>query len=137
MLLQVELYSDYEPSRLMGFLISSQSYGLEAAHELCKRKGLVREQVIVDPFLCRQPVKCKQMRSLDHIIDPVWKLNRLARSDESASGVLQVFVLGRMGNAHEALHLIIRRLADIPQAGLCAVTRLLHVHRCAALRGVR
>ncbi len=28
----------------------------------------------------------------------------------------QVFVLGRMGNSHQALHLIIRRLADIPQA---------------------
>ena len=51
MLVQVELYSDYEPSRLMGFLISSQSYGLEAAHELCKRKGLVREQVSPTPLV--------------------------------------------------------------------------------------
>lgn len=54
----------------MGFLVSSQSYPLEEAHELCKRKGLVREQV---------------------------------------------FVLGRMGNAREALDLIISRLADVPQ----------------------
>jgi len=69
--MQVELYAQYEPQRLMGFLITSQSYGLEAAHHLCKSRGLVREQV---------------------------------------------FVLGRMGNAHEALHLIIQHLADIPQA---------------------
>lgn len=27
----------------------------------------------------------------------------------------QVFILGRMGSAHQALHLIIQRLADIPQ----------------------
>lgn len=68
---QVELYAAMDPERLMGFLITSQSYGLEAAHELCKSRGLVREQV---------------------------------------------FVLGRMGNAQEALHLIVQRLADIPQA---------------------
>ena len=73
---QVELYAKYEPQRLMGFLISSQSYGLEAAHELCKRKGLIREQV---------------------------------------------FVLGRMGNAHEALHLIVQHLADIPQVDILKV----------------
>ncbi len=66
----MELYAEYGPERLMSFLVTSQSYGLEAAHELCKQKGLVREQV---------------------------------------------FVLGRMGNAHEALHLIVQRLADIPQ----------------------
>lgn len=29
----------------------------------------------------------------------------------------QVFILGRMGSAAQALHLIIQRLADIPQAG--------------------
>ena len=67
---QVELYADYEPGRLMGFLVSSQAYGLEAAAELCEHRGLVREQV---------------------------------------------FVLGRMGNARQALELIISKLADIPQ----------------------
>ena len=72
---QVELYARYEPQRLMGFLITSQSYGLEAAHALCKSRGLVREQV---------------------------------------------FVLGRMGNTREALHLIIQHLADIPQ--VCSST---------------
>ena len=69
-MLQVELYAEYDPGRLMSFLVTSQSYRLEAANELCKQKGLVREQV---------------------------------------------FVLGRMGSAHEALHLIVQRLADIPQ----------------------
>ncbi len=68
---QVELYADYMPGRLMTFLVSSQAYGLEAAAELCEHRGLVREQV---------------------------------------------FVLGRMGNARQALELIISKLADIPQA---------------------
>ena len=70
MLSQVELYADYEPGRLMSFLVASQAYGLEAAAELCEHRGLVREQV---------------------------------------------FVLGRMGNARQALHLIMSKLADIPQ----------------------
>ena len=41
----------------------------------------------------------------------------------SARGLVpeQVFVLGRMGNAREALALIISRLADIPQ--VCATPR--------------
>ena len=59
----------------MTFLVSSQSYGLEAAHELCKARGMIREQV---------------------------------------------FVLGRMGNAQEALHLIVQQLADIPQVCSCS-----------------
>ena len=68
--MQVELYADYEPGRLMSFLVSSQAYGLEAAAELCEQRGLVREQV---------------------------------------------FVLGRMGSARQALELIISKLGDIPQ----------------------
>lgn len=67
---QVELTADYDRARLMGFLVASQAYGLEAAAQLCEARGLVPEQV---------------------------------------------FVLGRMGNAREALGLIISRLADIPQ----------------------
>ncbi len=69
----MELYADYDRARLMGFLVASQAYGLEAAQQLCEARGLVPEQV---------------------------------------------FVLGRMGNAREALALIISRLADIPQ--VCA-----------------
>lgn len=41
----MELYADYDPGRLMGFLVASQAYGLEAAAELCEARGLVREQV--------------------------------------------------------------------------------------------
>ena len=70
--MQVELYADYSPGQLMAFLVSSQWYPLEAALQLCKDQGLVREQV---------------------------------------------FILGRMGSAAKGLHLIIQRLADIPQAG--------------------
>ena len=87
---QVELYADYEPGRLMSFLAASQAYGLEAAAELCAHRGLVREQV---------------------------------------------FVLGRMGNARQALHLIISQLADIPQVPapsfqrpVCPVQRVAHHH---------
>lgn len=68
--MQVELYADYAPGQLMGFLVSSQWYPLEAALGVCEQRGLVREQV---------------------------------------------FILGRMGSASQALHLIIQRLADIPQ----------------------
>jgi len=67
---QVELYADYAPGQLMGFLVSSQWYGLEGSLQVCEQRGLVREQV---------------------------------------------FILGRMGSASQALHLIIQRLADIPQ----------------------
>ncbi|KAK9816865.1 hypothetical protein WJX72_006282 [[Myrmecia] bisecta] len=69
--LQVELYADYEPDRLMSFLVSSQMYVLESAYEVCEARGRVREMV---------------------------------------------FILGRMGATHKALHLIIQQLADIPQA---------------------
>jgi hypothetical protein len=41
----VELYADYEQQRLMAFLVSSQSYPLEAAYDLCEARGLVKEQV--------------------------------------------------------------------------------------------
>ena len=74
-MLQVALYAEYEPAKLMALLNTSQSYGLEAAHDLCKRRGLIREQV---------------------------------------------FILGRMGNVQEAVHLIIQDLADIPQASSLA-----------------
>ena len=58
----------------MGFLVSSQWYGLEGALQVCEQRGLVREQV---------------------------------------------FILGRMGSSAQALHLIIQRLADIPQVAFC------------------
>lgn len=83
--LQVELYADYEPGRLMSFLVSSQAYGLEAAAELCEHRGLVREQV---------------------------------------------FVLGRMGNARQALELIISKLADIPQVPSCPCLDFIGLLRC-------
>ena len=66
----MELYAEYGPGQLMGFLVSSQWYGLEGALQVCEQRGLVREQV---------------------------------------------FILGRMGSSAQALHLIIQRLADIPQ----------------------
>ena len=38
----------------------------------------------------------------------------------------QVFILGRMGNAQQALHLIIQELGDIPQVEcVCSVTDML------------
>ncbi|PNW86054.1 hypothetical protein CHLRE_03g209281v5 [Chlamydomonas reinhardtii] len=69
--LQVSLTADYQPSKLMDLLVTSQYYSLEAALSICEARGLVSEQV---------------------------------------------FVLGRMGNADQALRLIIDRLGDIPRA---------------------
>ncbi|GFR40551.1 hypothetical protein Agub_g1126, partial [Astrephomene gubernaculifera] len=69
--LQVALTAEYEPSKLMDLLVSSQFYSLESALSICESRGLVSEQV---------------------------------------------FVLGRMGNADQALRLIIDRLGDIPRA---------------------
>ena len=43
--LQVGLYAEFAPAELMSFLISSQSYALGEAFELCAAAGLVREQV--------------------------------------------------------------------------------------------
>ena len=45
MALQVELYADLDPAQLLAFLISSQSYTLSTAFELCQSRGLLREQV--------------------------------------------------------------------------------------------
>ncbi|XP_057781883.1 vacuolar protein sorting-associated protein 41 homolog [Salvia miltiorrhiza] len=69
--MQVELYADYDPKMLLPFLRSSQHYTLEKAHEICVRRGLLKEQV---------------------------------------------FILGRMGNAKQALTVIINKLGDIEEA---------------------
>lgn len=55
----------------MSFLMVSHQYSLDQAYEICKSRGLIKEQV---------------------------------------------YILSRMGNIHEALQLIIKELADIPQA---------------------
>ena len=46
-MLQVELYAEYNPQRLMPFLRTSQAYSLEAALQQCEAKRLVREQVFL------------------------------------------------------------------------------------------
>ena len=68
--LMVELYADYEPSKLVRFLRMSHQYPLDQAYEICKARGMIKEMV---------------------------------------------YILSRMGNTHEALQLIIKELADIPQ----------------------
>ncbi|KAG6415143.1 hypothetical protein SASPL_122545 [Salvia splendens] len=68
---EVELYADYDPKMLLPFLRSSQHYTLEKAHEICVKRGLLKEQV---------------------------------------------FILGRMGNAKQALTVIINKLGDIEEA---------------------
>ncbi|CAD7699980.1 unnamed protein product [Ostreobium quekettii] len=45
--LLVELYADYDVASLMGFLRSSHQYPLDVAYEVCKKRGLVKEQVYV------------------------------------------------------------------------------------------
>ncbi len=44
---QVELYAEYNPQRLMPFLMTSQAYSLEAALQQCEARDLVREQVFL------------------------------------------------------------------------------------------
>lgn len=68
---QVELYAEYAPDQLLPFLQSSKQFNKEAALEVCRDRGLVREQV---------------------------------------------FILGRLSRASEALQLIISTLHDLPQA---------------------
>ena len=43
--LQVPLYAEFDPKKLMGFLSGSAHYPLEAAYEICESRNLVREQV--------------------------------------------------------------------------------------------
>ncbi len=43
----MELYAEYNPKRLMPFLMTSQAYSLEAALQQCEGRGLVREQVFL------------------------------------------------------------------------------------------
>ena len=69
--LQVELYAECAPENLLPFLQSSKQFNKDAALEVCRERGLVREQV---------------------------------------------FILGRLSRASEALQLIIGTLHDLPQA---------------------
>ncbi|KAJ2002902.1 Vacuolar protein sorting-associated protein 41 [Coemansia thaxteri] len=69
--LQVELYAEYDPGRLLSFLRISTYYAFDRALEICEERGLVAEMV---------------------------------------------FVLGRMGDNHRALMLIIERLRDVARA---------------------
>ncbi|KAI3429426.1 hypothetical protein D9Q98_005520 [Chlorella vulgaris] len=45
--LQVELYAEFEPGRLLHFLMVSPSYPLERAYQVCEQRGLMREMVFV------------------------------------------------------------------------------------------
>ncbi|KAL4447636.1 hypothetical protein ABPG75_004855 [Micractinium tetrahymenae] len=45
--LQVELYAEFEPSRLLNFLMVSPTYPLERAYQVCEARGLTREMVFV------------------------------------------------------------------------------------------
>ncbi|KAJ2803540.1 Vacuolar protein sorting-associated protein 41 [Coemansia guatemalensis] len=69
--LQVELYAEYNPERLLNFLRLSAYYSFDKALEICEERNLVPEMV---------------------------------------------FILGRMGDNHRALMLIIDRLRDVPRA---------------------
>lgn len=69
--MQVELYAEFDYSRLMHFLRASSYYSLEKALAICEKRNLVMEMV---------------------------------------------FILGRIGDNHRALMLIIERLGDVYQA---------------------
>ncbi|KAJ1943590.1 Vacuolar protein sorting-associated protein 41, partial [Linderina macrospora] len=69
--LQVELYAEYNPEKLLNFLRISTYYSFDKALDICEERNLVPEMV---------------------------------------------FILGRMGDNHRALMLIIERLHDVPKA---------------------
>ncbi|KAJ2321205.1 Vacuolar protein sorting-associated protein 41 [Coemansia sp. RSA 2704] len=69
--LQVELYAEYNPEKLLNFLRISTYYTFDKALEICEERSLVPEMV---------------------------------------------FILGRMGDNHRALMLIIDQLRDVPRA---------------------
>ncbi|KAJ2270940.1 Vacuolar protein sorting-associated protein 41 [Coemansia sp. RSA 451] len=69
--LQVELYAEYNPEKLLNFLRISTYYSFDKALEICEERNLVLEMV---------------------------------------------FILGRMGDNHRALMLIIDQLRDVPRA---------------------
>jgi hypothetical protein len=45
--LQVDLYAEFEPDKLMEFWKATSSYSLEKAYEICLQRDLVREQVFL------------------------------------------------------------------------------------------
>lgn len=45
--LQVELYAEFEPARLLHFLMVSPHYPLDRAYQVCEERGLTREMVYV------------------------------------------------------------------------------------------
>ncbi|KAJ2705268.1 Vacuolar protein sorting-associated protein 41 [Coemansia sp. IMI 203386] len=69
--LQLELYAEYDPHLLLGFLRTSSAYTFDRALEVCEERALVPEMV---------------------------------------------YILGRMGDNHRALMLIIDKLRDVPRA---------------------
>ena len=45
--MQVQLYADFEPARLIDFLRASNYYSLERAYTICQKKDLVPEMVFL------------------------------------------------------------------------------------------
>jgi len=45
--LQVDLYAEYDPGRLIDLLRASSHYSLEKAYEICKKKDYVPEMVFL------------------------------------------------------------------------------------------
>ncbi|KAI9591225.1 hypothetical protein BDF19DRAFT_455828 [Syncephalis fuscata] len=69
--LQIELYAEYAPHKLLAFMRTCNTYSLEEAYNICYERDFIPEMV---------------------------------------------YLLGRMGNSHKALWLIIERLDDVHQA---------------------
>jgi len=45
--LMVELYAEFDQSKLLSFLRRSESYPLQKALEICEMRGLIKEQVFL------------------------------------------------------------------------------------------
>jgi len=99
--LQVELYAEYEPSKLLPFLRQSNHYPLKMVRIAAGRKVRTRRQTLTQCSITRM-----WWAAGAQAYDICKERNLVAE---------MVFILGRMGNNKEALNLIISRLNDVQQ----------------------
>ena len=88
--LQVKLYAEYAPRKLIDFLRASSYYSLEEVSD----GHTFRQHTFPDRYLCQAYNVCNER---DLVLE-------------------MVFLLGRMGNNKKALYLIIERLGDVNRA---------------------
>lgn len=71
---KAELYAEYEPGKLLGFLRSSSHYNLEKIFQICKKKDYIDEMV----FLLGRMGNNKQALTL--LIERVGDVNKVSKA---------------------------------------------------------